>query len=401
MLTRRSPVLDQLAELYAESRAGATGVVAREFGVSFLRLLERAHSTSGEALDLARSDLLLAQSAGALEIIAHRRSRDWQRIRVPLACEAEFFALIGRSSPTAERKAWAKLFEQAGTWSVPEQHRVAWKKFCRSRVTKARAGAGWHPFRRRQLQRAAMQLAICAQLLAWKRPCLIRTASVQLAGSSKLLERNAATLETLLAIGSGGAVRSFADLQIEHNPATVRFHGPVRVRLRGVVTDYSHHAGESVLAESDLTALEEIDFAAPRCVTVENATKFHELCRVSSGDIFVFTSYPNKATVEFLRHIPSTIPLFHFGDTDPWGFDVLRSLRKILDREVTPLHMLYRPEADAPILQPRDRRKLDSLLKEPGVADVRAELEHLKSAGTKGDFEQESLTLTSSRFPYV
>ena len=181
----------------------------------------------------------------------------------------------------------------------------------------------------------------------------------------------------------------------------MRFHGPVRVRLRGAVTDYSQHTGESALAESDLTALEQIDFAAPRCVTVENATKFQELCRLSSGDIFVFTSYPNKATVEFLRHVPSTVPLFHFGDTDPWGFDVLRSLRKILGRQVTPLHMLYRPKADAPILQPRDRRKLDSLLSEPGVADVRAELERLKRAGTKGDFEQESLALTTSRFPYV
>lgn len=219
---------------------------------------------------------------------------------------------------------------------------------------------------------------------AWKRPCLIRTASVQLAGSSKLLERNAATLETLLAFGSGGTVRSFSDLQIEHNPATVRFQGPVRVRLRGAVTDYSQHTGESALAESDLAALEGIDFAAPRCVTVENATKFHELCRLRSGDIFVFTSYPSKATVEFLRRIPKAIPLYHFGDTDPWGFDVLRTLRQSLDRIVVPLHMNFRPRAGAPPLQPRDRRKLATLMTNPLLTDVRQELDRLKAAKTKG-----------------
>jgi hypothetical protein len=37
--------------------------------------------------------------------------------------------------------------------------------------------------------------------------------------------------------------------------------------------------------------------------------------------------YANSATVEFLRNLPENIELWHFGDSDPKGFDILRDLR--------------------------------------------------------------------------
>jgi len=196
-------------------------------------------------------------------------------------------------------------------------------------------------------------------------------------------------------------VKSLADLGIEYNPAAVRFHGPLRIRLRGSWADYTNHIGESALSETDLSRAEAIETSAARCITVENATKFHELCRLCCGDLFVFTSYPNKATTEFLGRLSSAIAFFHFGDTDPWGFDVLRSLRQALNRAVTPLHMRYRVQPDSPGLTVRDRRKLATLLADPRLLDVRAELQRMNTEDSKGDFEQETLTITSSTFPYI
>lgn len=399
-LDRRSPVLEKLAELYAESTAGSTGVTTRDFGLPFPKLLEAADCLKGEALALAEADLRRARGEGALEIDENHRSHDWQRIRVPIACEAALFALIGKLSPTAEREEWTALFEEASSWSVPETRSESWRQFCRLRSELAKKGVGWKPFRRSQPQRARLCLEITAKLLAWNRPCLLRTASAQFDVGSKFLETSASMLQALLAEASGGAIQMFEDLGIRYNPTKVCFHGPVRIRLDGVEKDYTDFAGESAIAEGDLARAESVHFGAPRCITVENATKFHELCRLRSGDIFVFTSYPNKATLSFLRRLPPEVPLFHFGDTDPWGFDVLRTLRKALDRSVLPLHMRYRPKEGGPALTDRDRRKLDRLLIEPLLSDLWEELQHLSAANTKGDFEQETLLLTQSAFPY-
>ena len=117
--------------------------------------------------------------------------------------------------------------------------------------------------------------------------------------------------------------------------------------------------------------------------------------------MFVFTSYPNRATVEFLRRLPAALPRHHFGDTDPWGYDVLRTLRLAHEPiTVAPLHMTFRSIPNALALTDRDRKKLARLLTEPSLADLYPQLERMSIAGTKGDFEQETI-LVSGSFPYA
>ncbi len=399
-MTRRQPILEKLADLYAESTAGTTGQAAQDYGIRFDELLSKAKCDRGDAYANALNDLAAADG-DALVIKKDRRSHDWQRIRVPLECEAALFARIGRVSPTAEREAWAALFIEAADWSVPEKHAVAWRTFCQRRAETALQGVGWQPFQKQKRKRARTQLDLVARLLAWAHPALLRTVSSRIAGNSKYLESCRATLQTLLDKASGGAVSTFAALGIMDNPRSVTFHGPVRVRLGGVWTDYSAHAGASSLSEADLSAAEAIECAAPRCVTVENATKFHELCALGCGDVFVFTSYPNRATVDFLRRLPVSVERHHFGDTDPWGFDVLRSLRTILaETDIAPLHMRFRPKTDAPELTARDKAKLGKLLISPLLADMHPELVRMLAAENKGDFEQESVPVTMA-FPYA
>ncbi len=399
-MSRRSPILEKLADLYAESTAGVTGKASRAFSIRYDRLLSAAGCASGDAFQNARADLAAANGE-ALVIEKDRRSHDWRRIQVPIEREPALFARIGRVSPTAEREAWCALFVEAAGWSVPAKFAATWRMFCERRAGAASRGAGWQPFQRRKRKRAHTQLGILARLLAWEHPALIRTVSAQLAGNSKYLERCTAALHTLLAEASGGALKAFADLGIADNPRSVTFHGPVRVRLGGEWIDYSAHAGASSLSENDLATADAIECPAPRCVTVENATKFHELCALGCGDLFVFTSHPNDATTEFLLRLPATLERYHFGDTDPWGFFVLSVLRAKLPRcKIEPLHMHFRPKADAQFLNPRDFKKLESLLGSPLLADVRAELLRMKEAKTKGDFEQENI-LVNTAFPYT
>ena len=78
----------------------------------------------------------------------------------------------------------------------------------------------------------------------------------------------------------------------------------------------------------------------------------------------------------------------------------MRTLRvEMKPVEVLPLHMTFRPSPRAPALTERDRKKLDLLLAEPLLEDVRAELQKMRDSGTKGRFEKEGL-LVSGQFPY-
>lgn len=408
-LNHRSPVLGTLADLYAGSTAGKTGIATRAFGEPFHRLLRRAKATSGAALSLANTDLMAAESAGALTIERNRRSHDPERVRVSPANEAILFELLGRMSPTAQRIAWAELFETAAKLTVPLEHEANWLELCRRRAREVLLGTGVAPFRWEYRRRAEAQLRIVAELLNWSRPCFVRTASAQLSGSSKYFEQCLATLESLLAEASGGRLQSLRDLKIEPNPTKVRFHGAIRLRLHGMEKDYVGFHGESALSELDLAAADAIELGVPRCVTIENATTFHELCRLSCDDLLVFTSYPNQATVDFLKRLPDETQLWHWGDSDPWGFDVLRDMRKKTGRAIKPLHMRFGRWAETlpaetrarRALTPLDRGRLAYLLTNDAMLDVREELQQMDATGTTGDFEQEGLLLLSREFPYL
>lgn len=408
-LDHRSSVLETLADLYAESTAGKSGIAARDFGEPYQRLLKRAKAESGSALTLANTDLRTAELAGALHIDVNRRSHDLERVRVPLANEAKLFELLGRMSPTAKRRAWSATFEDAALLPVPIEFQASWRLLCQRRAADVVIGKSVAPFRWEHRHRAEAQLRIVSELLGWHRPCFVRTASAQLSGSSKFFERCLSTLESLLNEASGGVFKSLQDLNITPNPTKVRFHGAIRLQLHGMTKDYVGFYGESALSELDLVAADAIEVNMPRCVTIENATTFHELCKIGCNDLLVFTSYPDQATVSFLKRLPEEVQLYHWGDADPWGFDVLRDLRAKSDRTIKPLHMHFHYWAETlpeetrarRALTPRDRDRLASLLGNDEMDDIWEELKKMETAGTTGDFEQEGLLLLSPDFPYL
>ena len=54
---RRSPILEKLADLYAESAQGRTGLAARPYSIRFEHLLHEARCESGDAYSNALADL--------------------------------------------------------------------------------------------------------------------------------------------------------------------------------------------------------------------------------------------------------------------------------------------------------------------------------------------------------
>ncbi len=161
--------------------------------------------------------------------------------------------------------------------------------------------------------------------------------------------------------------------------------------LRFDELDLAALRGPYSLSETDLRTALHLDSAANRVLTVENETTFLELAKSNRDTLLIQTSYPNRAVLALLSRLPAELPVFHFGDTDPAGFDILRDLRARTARPIQPMHMAYRPRPDSPTLSTEEKNQLTRLLADPMMADCGEPLEAMRKAGTKGEFEQESL----------
>jgi hypothetical protein len=136
---------------------------------------------------------------------------------------------------------------------------------------------------------------------------------------------------------------------------------------------------------------------------VENETSFHELAKLQCGELLVQTSYPGTAARELLRRLAGVQEFWHFGDSDPNGFDILRVLREQTGRPFRPLHMGFRALLKAPTLTPEHRKLIQSLLDSSKLHPAEtAELEKMLHANSVGRFEQESLLKpTLQQWPFL
>jgi len=109
--------------------------------------------------------------------------------------------------------------------------------------------------------------------------------------------------------------------------------------LDGEWLDLGRLQGAFRLAQSDIERAGQIATTATRCLTIENEASFHELAKFQGGELFIQTSYPGSGTLALLRHLPSAMEFWHFGDSDDAGFEILRVLRESSGRDIRPLHM--------------------------------------------------------------
>ena len=130
-----------------------------------------------------------------------------------------------------------------------------------------------------------------------------------------------------------------------------------------------------------------------------------ELAKLHSG-VMLFSSgfrggVANSTVVSLLRSAPASTELWHFGDADPKGFDILRDLRERSGKNIRSLHMSYRPSSDSPALSVEDHKIIHRLLGSDFMtAAEKSALRTMFEAEKKGNFEQESLGRPNPSWPF-
>lgn len=382
-MAREHPdVLKTFAVRYRESQVGRTGISSSDFTLDYHKLLKAAGANNAESRILAEEHLRRAASQSQEHLVLETHSRDDKMILLVRlkrdGGEEWLFKVLGEASPAQERSALALLFESFHGSSLPDPWLMNLSR-------QSLIGGSVEPFKRDDLEGNHELLTVLSRVLEWKGESLLRFASCVICRDSKRLEKLQSRLEAALRQING---QTLEDLGLLEKPRQVLLHGPLR--LNGL--DLASLRGAVTISETDIHQAQSVACSVARILTVENETTFLELVKLNRGDtLLIQTSYPNRALVSLLARLSADIPSFHFGDTDPAGFDILRSLREKTARPFQPLHMRFRHHADAPALTAEDSKVLTRLLADLRVADCHGDLYAMQKVGTKGDYEQESL----------
>jgi len=208
-------------------------------------------------------------------------------------------------------------------------------------------------------------------------------------------------LEVALYQITQGSVQSLADCGILENPRHVILHGKLRLQFQDGELNLGLLRAPTWISEEDIHRAAGLHCEITRVLTVENETTFLELAKLNQDTLLIQTSYPNRAVLALLEKLPASLDVYHFGDTDPAGFDILRDLRERSGREITPLHMVYQPDESSAALTREEKNLLQRLLDNPNMADCHEVLQAIIQNGRRGKFEQEALGLpTAGRWPF-
>lgn len=400
------PVLEALARRYHASKQGRTGSGVRDFLVDYPDLLKLAGCTDGDSRVQAEKELNAASGLPGSKLVLERHPRDpsiiWQVRLLADGGESWLFDVLGKPTPTALRAQWAAFFHHAAEdlSDLPAPWQERWNRWCTGLASAAHQGQSIAPFAFNNQDTAAELLMTLKGVLNWQGPTLIRVASCTLCGDSKQLERMAPRLGQALDQITEGQCTSLADLGLTDTPRSVLLHGPLQIHTTAGVVDLGPLKEASRISAADIESAVTLATSATRCLSVENETTFHGLARLQSGVLLIHTSYPGSGVLRLYERLPAELEFWHFGDTDPAGFDILRDLRTRIARPIQPLHMNFRENEDSPWLTLQETRLIDRLIASPQVADVRNELTAMRSSGRKGRFEQESLGLPTANWPF-
>jgi hypothetical protein len=391
-MSQKPHILCRLARLYEASYAGRTGKGERDLMLDYEKFLAETGCRDGDSRLIAERDLADAASAGVLTLVYHNRDpRLIQQIRFSQAEEEALFAHIGEPSPTAKREQVAEMFGRASQVEVGLEWRTGWRSLCENLQDAARSGDSVQPFSRDDIGLNSELLALIPKILTWKGESLIRFASCVLCGNSKRLQSLEGRIGQILNTVTEGKIRTLEDIGIVANPHFALLHGPLRLLLGKDWLDFGRLSGPFRISEADIRSAERIAVDAKRCLTVENETTFHELAKIRSGELLIQTSFPSSATLALLDRLPRDIECWHFGDSDPEGFDILRDLRERTGRPFQALQMCFRQSEAAPALTGEQRTKLQRLICSPTLVAEREQMERILAASSIGLFEQEQL----------
>jgi hypothetical protein len=315
------------------------------------------------------------------------------KIEVPLESEAWLHARFGSQTGAEAQQAALAVVEQFSAKAHPLLP-DAWNALSSRLKAEFAIPRTVEPFRWMDANRVDELLRLLFALTSreWPEATLIRDASTQIGQHSKYLEEQQSFIERALELLFGRETPLEA-LGIQTSNSVLLYCGPLMLQFADHTKPLDLRF-ESTLSVAELERATHITTTADRLLTVENRkTTFLQLARADAQrtTLIVATSFPTQAVRLMLQKLPQGFPHHHFGDTDPSGWDILRKLREVSGRTVPPFHMHWRPQANASHLTQRDQQILSRLLADTRMADCRDELKAMLEAGTKGDFEQESL----------
>jgi len=400
-----TPVLEVLAKEFRSRRAGRSANATRDIIIPFNDLLKKASSLHGPPRTEALRELEGLTAAGILILEPFKRDPSQiQKVRLPLANAQAFFSHLGTTNPEKERETLSELFRHSSQRTVREPFQDGWVRFCEYYAAMARSGGSVQPFDRADIPQTQAILDSLPRLLSWPGESLMRFASIVLFGESKTLEKLRARIDPCLAKITDNTIQGLADLGITDNERSFLIHGPIRLVFEEGVLDLGLLSRPVRVGISDIRRAR-LDIGAARCLTVENTAVLHELAKLRSGVLLISSGseggFANSAVIDFLRLLPMEIARWHFGDSDPKGFDILRDLRVRTESDIRSLHMNFRPaEGDIPLVD-EDLKTLRRLAASAQMTDMeKLEIGRMLEAGSKGQFEQESLGLPRPVWPF-
>jgi Uncharacterized protein conserved in bacteria C-term(DUF2220) len=385
--------LAQLHQDWMAARKRRVTASVQAFRRDWEQLLEDAGIKSAEDQQTALRE---AQQLGKFQLAPRKRNpRFIDKIVIPLESEAWLHEQFGTQPGVAAQQ---QALDVVHAWAAKNHPLIpdTWNELCRRLETAFSIPKVLEPFRWLEARRVDELLNLLFQVTSheWSAGTLIRTASTHLGHDSKYLEEQQTFLERALEALFGRETPLEA-VGIQTSNSTLHYCGPL-------VLHFEDHAKpldlrfESTLSVAELEQATHITTTAQRLLTVENRkTTFLQLARADEprSTLIVATSFPTQAVKLLLQKLPPDLPHYHFGDTDPSGWDILRRLREISPHPVLPMHMAWRPSTQAIPLPQRDHQIIERLLADACMADCHAPLQAMRDSGTKGDFEQESLGL--------
>lgn len=395
-----------LAERHRKSKAGRTGNAARALLVIFKDLLEATDCRHGPDRADAIRELEHLESLGIVELERHRRDPTAiLKVRLRTDQAKALFARLGQTGPQGERESLARLFREAEASAVPAHHAGGWRAFCSHFAAAALAGGNIQPFDRANPEQTEEILAALPSILAWNGDSHLRFASSILFGDSKRLEALRSRIESCLRRITGSATCTLADLGIVEHDRSLLLHGPLELHFGADALDLKLLESPVRITASDIRRAT-LQTRAQRCLTVENSAMLHELAKHRSGILLASSGseggFANSAVIGFLQALPSTIELWHFGDSDPKGFEILADLRQRTGRCIHSLHMRFHPSPDPALaLTAAEIKTINRLLgSEFLTSEEHRQLRQMRAIGTKGRFEQEALGRPCTAWPF-
>jgi len=317
------------------------------------------------------------------------------KIEVPLESETWLHAEFGSQTGAAAQNAALVVVQRFAAKTHPLLPE-AWNGLLSRLEAEFALPRAVEPFRWLEAKRVEELLKLLFDLTSreWPEGMLIRDASTQIGPDSKYLEAQQSFIERALELLLGRETPLEA-LGIQTSHSVLHFSGPLTLHF---ADGAMHHTDslryDGTISVADLDRAERITTSAEQVLFIENRkTTFMQFSRadVKRTTLIVATSFPTQAVRLLLQKLPHDLPHHHFGDTDPTGWDILRKLREVSGRTVRPFQMRWRAKDSASPLTQRDHQILTRLLADHLMTDCHAELHAMREAGTKGDFEQESL----------